>query len=119
MNKKGVAQGQKAAIAPEHVAAIKLHLDIRGSTRDRCLFAVAVDSMLRGCDLVRLRVGDVMDGNGNIRESFSVVQGKVPAGKLSPSSVTSRLPREPRSLPTCSASIAPSRSSPAKADKGR
>jgi len=84
VNKKGVAQGQKAAIAPEHVAAIKLHLDIRGSTRDRCLFAVAVDSMLRGCDLVRLRVGDVMDGNGHIRESFSVVQGKVSSGQAKP-----------------------------------
>ena len=84
MNKKGVAQGQKAAIAPEHVAAIKAHLDAHGSTRDRCLFAVAVDSMLRGCDLVRLRVGDVLDGNGNVRESFSVVQGKVSSGQAKP-----------------------------------
>jgi integrase len=84
VNKKGIAQGQKAAIAPEHVAAMKVHLDAHGSTRDRCLFAVAVDSMLRGCDLVRLRVGDLLDGNGNVRESFSVVQGKVSSGQAKP-----------------------------------
>jgi site-specific recombinase XerC len=84
VNKKGVAQGQKAAIAAEHVAAIKTHLEAHGSTRDRCLFAVAVDSMLRGCDLVRLRVGDLLDGNGNVRESFSVVQGKVSSGQAKP-----------------------------------
>ena len=84
MNKKSIAQGQKAAIAPEHVAAIKLHLEAHGSTRDRCLFAVAVDSMLRGCDLVRLRAGDVVDGNGNVRGSFPVVQGKVSSGQAKP-----------------------------------
>lgn len=84
MNKKGVAQDQKSAITPEHVAAIKVHLDVHGSARDRCLFAVAVDSMLRGCDLVRLRVSDVVDGNGDVRESFPVVQGKVSGGQAKP-----------------------------------
>jgi integrase len=84
VNKKSVAQGQKSALSPEHVAAIKMHLDGHGSARDRCLFAVAVDNMLRGCDLVRLRVGDVVDGNGNVRESFSVVQGKVSSGQAKP-----------------------------------
>jgi len=84
VNKKSIAQGQKVAIAPEHVAAIKLYLEAHGSTRDRCLFAVAVDSMLRGCDLVRLRASDVVDGNGNVRGSFPVVQGKVSSGQAKP-----------------------------------
>ena len=84
MKKKGIAQGQKAAIAPEHVVAIKAYLGAHGSARDRCLFAVALDSMLRGSDLVLLRVGDVLDSTGNVRESFSVVQGKVSSGQAKP-----------------------------------
>lgn len=81
MGMKGTAQGQKAGLEPSKVAAIKAHLLANGSARDRALFALAIDSMLRGCDLVRLRVRDVLDSFGAVRTSLSVVQGKVSAGK--------------------------------------
>ncbi len=56
---KGKLTGQKPPLLPKHVWAIrtKLHLDRR--VRDLALFNLAIDSKLRGCDLVRLRVGDI------------------------------------------------------------
>lgn len=81
MGVRGVAQGQKAGLEPSKVAAIKAHLVAHGSPRDRALFALAIDSMLRGCDLVRLRVRDVLDGFGAVRTSIAVVQAKISSGK--------------------------------------
>ena len=51
--------GQKPPLQPKHVWATrtKLHLDKR--IRDLALFNLAIDSKLRGCDVVRLKVGDV------------------------------------------------------------
>lgn len=81
MGIRGVAQGKKAGLAPDMVAAIKAHLAQQGSARDRALFALAIDSMLRGCDLVRLRVRDVVDSFGSVRTSIAVVQSKISSGK--------------------------------------
>lgn len=78
---KGVAQGQMKALDAASIASIRGHLANHGSQRDRALFALALDSMLRGHDLVRLRVRDVVDHLGAVRESFPVVQGKISAGK--------------------------------------
>lgn len=56
---KGKLVGQKPPLQPKHVWAIrtKLHLDCR--TRDLALFNIAIDSKLRGCDVVTLRVESV------------------------------------------------------------
>jgi integrase len=43
--------------------------------RDRALFDLAIDSKLRGCDLVKLRIGDVFSG-GSIRNRSTVIQQK-------------------------------------------
>ena len=43
--------------------------------RDRALFDLAIDSKLRGCDLVKLRIGDLVSG-GSIRNRATVVQQK-------------------------------------------
>ena len=43
----------------------------RSSQRDRALFAIAIDSCLRGCDLVRLRVSDVML-SGEMRDQVRI-----------------------------------------------
>ncbi|MCH6585338.1 MAG: integrase, partial [Proteobacteria bacterium] len=56
---KGKLIGQKPPLLPKHVWAIRTKLHIDGRIRDLALFNLAIDSKLRGCDLVSLRAGDV------------------------------------------------------------
>jgi integrase len=56
---KGKIIGHKPPLQPKHVWAIRTRLQLRKKTRDLALFNLAIDSKLRGCDLVRLRVEDV------------------------------------------------------------
>jgi integrase len=51
--------GQKPPLQPKHVWAIRSRLQLAGRRRDLALFNLAIDSKLRGCDVVRLRVVDV------------------------------------------------------------
>jgi integrase len=51
--------GQKPPLQPKHVWAIRSRLQLANKTRDLALFNVAIDSKLRGCDVVRLRVADI------------------------------------------------------------
>ena len=72
---KGRIVGQKRPLLPKHVWAIRVRLELAGSLRDLALFNMAVDSKLRGCDLVRLKVRDVVVA-GRVKERASVVQSK-------------------------------------------
>lgn len=56
---KGKLVGPKPPLQPKHVWAIRTRLQIAGRTRDLALFNLAIDSKLRGCDVVSLRVDDV------------------------------------------------------------
>jgi integrase len=56
---KGKLTGPKPPLRPKHVWAIRTRLQIVGRTRDLALFNLAIDSKLRGCDLVSLKVEDV------------------------------------------------------------
>ncbi len=56
---KGKAIGPKPPLQPRHVWAIRTRLQISGRTRDLALFNLAIDSKLRGCDVVSLKVDDV------------------------------------------------------------
>lgn len=56
---KGKITGPKPALQPKHVWAIRTHLQLAGRVRDLALFNLALDSKLRGCDVVALRVADV------------------------------------------------------------
>ena len=56
---KGKLTGQKPPLLPKHVWAIRTKLHIDGRVRDLALFNLAIDSKLRGCDLVNLKAGDV------------------------------------------------------------
>ena len=56
---KGKLIGAKPPLQPKHVWAIRTHLQLDGRLRDLALFNLAVDSKLRACDLVRLRVENV------------------------------------------------------------
>jgi len=56
---KGKLTGAKPPLRPKHVWSIRTKLQIEGRTRDLAMFNLAIDSKLRGCDLVALKVGDV------------------------------------------------------------
>src|SRR5262245_14353172 len=56
---KGKLTGAKPPLRPKHVWAIRTRLMIQGRTRDLAMFNVAIDSKLRGCDVVALTVEDV------------------------------------------------------------
>lgn len=56
---KGKLTGAKPPLQPKHVWAIRTRLQIAGRKRDLALFNVAIDSKLRGYDVVGLRVEDV------------------------------------------------------------
>jgi len=56
---KGTLTGQKPPLKRKEVWAIRVRLQLANRTRDLALLNLAIDSKLRGCDLVRLRVSDV------------------------------------------------------------
>jgi integrase len=58
------ATGRKAALSAREVWAIRERLEQTAQLRDLALFNLAIDSKLRGCDLVRLRVEDVAGVSG-------------------------------------------------------
>jgi integrase len=67
--------GPKPPLKPKHIWAIRTRLQHDGRVRDLAMFNVAIDSKLRGCDLVRLRVSDVHLGD-SIRLRTTIVQQK-------------------------------------------
>src|SRR3954470_9777494 len=56
---KGKLVGAKPPLRPSHVWSIRTKLQMQGRTRALALFNLAIDSKLRGCDLVAVRVDDV------------------------------------------------------------
>ncbi len=56
---KGKLIGPKPPLRPKHVWAIRTKLQLEKRTRDLALFNLAIDSKLRGCDVVAVRVDDV------------------------------------------------------------
>lgn len=56
---KGKLLGQRPPLVPKHVWAIRTRLQLAKRRRDLALFNLAIDSKLRGCDLMSLRVEDV------------------------------------------------------------
>lgn len=71
----GRTVGAKRALKPPQVWAIRFWLDHEGRLRDRALFDLAIDSKLRGCDVVNVKIGDLVSG-GRIRARAIVVQRK-------------------------------------------
>jgi integrase len=72
---KGRLTGQKRPLKPKDVWTIRVRLQLDGQKRDLALFNLAIDSKLRGCDLVRLQVNDVCAG-GRVRDRATVIQKK-------------------------------------------
>lgn len=59
---KGKLTGAKPPLRPKHVWSIRTKLQIEGRARDLAMFNLAIDSKLRGCDVVAIRVEDVAAG---------------------------------------------------------
>lgn len=56
---KGKIVGPKPPLLPRHVWSIRTRLHLTGRSRDLALFNLAIDSKMRGCDVVALRISDV------------------------------------------------------------
>ena len=67
--------GAKLPLRPMHVWAIRVRLQIERRLRDLALFDIAIDSKLRGCDVVSLRVPDILAA-GALRRRAIVIQQK-------------------------------------------
>ena len=59
---KGRLLGQKPPLKPKEIWSLRIRLQLAGRQRDLAMFNLAIDSKLRGCDLVSLRVRDVYQG---------------------------------------------------------
>jgi integrase len=59
---KGKLTGSKPPLRPKQVWSIRTKLQIEGRARDLAMFNLAIDSKLRGCDVVAIRVEDVAAG---------------------------------------------------------
>ena len=71
----GKTVGTKRPLTQKQIWAIRFFLDREGRLRDRALFDLAIDSKLRGCDLVKIKIADVV-GGADIRTRAIVVQQK-------------------------------------------
>jgi len=67
--------GAKRALKAQQVWAIRFWLDRERRLRDRAMFDLAIDSKLRGCDIVKIKIGDLVSG-GRVRSRAIVVQQK-------------------------------------------
>jgi integrase len=60
---KGHLLGQKPPLKLKEIWSLRIRLELARKTRDLALFNLALDSRLRGCDLISLRVRDVYQGS--------------------------------------------------------
>ena len=72
---KGKLIGQKAPLSMQEIWSIRIRLENIGNRRDLALFNLAIDSKLRGCDLLGLRVADVASGS-EIQPRATIRQSK-------------------------------------------
>src|ERR1700677_4906616 len=72
---KGKPIGARPPLRPKHVWTIRTRLLLEGRARDLALFKLAIDSKLRGCDVVAIKVEDIAP-NGYTMDRATVRQKK-------------------------------------------
>ncbi len=72
---KGKLVGQKRPLKLKEIWAIRVRLQLTQKTRELALFNLAIDSKLRACDLIRLRVSDIAQA-GRVGSRAMVLQQK-------------------------------------------
>ena len=71
---KGKLVGQKAPLRLKDIWAIRIRLQLANRARELALFNLAIDSKLRSCDLVKLRLRDVAHGERIAGRAIVVLQ---------------------------------------------
>lgn len=71
----GKMVGTKRPLTQKQIWAVRFFLEREGRLRDRALFDLAIDSKLRGCDLVKIKIGDLVSG-AEIKTRAIVIQQK-------------------------------------------
>ena len=72
---KGKLTGQKPPLKLREIWAIRIRLQLASNTKDLAMFNLAIDSKLRACDLVKLRVCDVLH-NGRVAARAIIMHRK-------------------------------------------
>ncbi|OAI14157.1 integrase [Methylomonas lenta] len=72
---KGKLIGQKSPLKLKEIWSIRIRLQMAKNIRELALFNLAIDSKLRGCDLVKLKVCDVAQG-GRVSSRAIIMQQK-------------------------------------------
>ena len=72
---KGKLTGQKAPLKLKDIWAIRVRLQLSDNKRDLALFNLAIDSKLRACDLVKLKVRDICTGD-RVSSRATILQQK-------------------------------------------
>ena len=72
---KGKLTGQKPPLKLKKIWAIRIRLQLADRTRDLALFNLAIDSKLRSCDLVKIKVRDIAHGS-SVASRAMVMQQK-------------------------------------------
>lgn len=71
---KGKLIGQKPPLKLHEIWAIRIRLELAHHIRDLCLFNLAIDSKLRSCDLVKLKVNDISHGSQILKRAMVMQQ---------------------------------------------
>jgi integrase len=71
--KKGKIVGQKTPFKLKEIWAIRVRLQLTNRCRELALFNLAIESKLRACDLVKLRVRDICHGQ-TVAKNLRAVQ---------------------------------------------
>jgi integrase len=66
--------GQKPPLKLKEIWGIRIRLQLANEIRELALFNLAIDSKLRGCDLVKIRVSDIAHGNRLISRAMVLQQ---------------------------------------------
>jgi len=101
---KGLLVRQKKPLEPKHVWSIRVRLEFAGSERDLAIFNMAIDSKLRACDLVKLRLDDVYLGT-KVRNRATIVQKKT--GRPVQFEITEQSRNSPMPVYQCRGLLAP------------
>ena len=72
---KGKLMGQKAPLTAQEIWSIRMRLQDDGRVRDQALFNLAIDSKLRACDLLKIKVSDI-SSSGRINKRAMISQQK-------------------------------------------
>jgi hypothetical protein len=88
---KGKLIGAKPPLRSKHVWSVRTKLQVEGQTRDLAMFNLAIDSKLRGCDVVALKVEDVAPSGYTL--GFVIFPELTQLDFTGPQQVLARLPK--------------------------